>query len=100
VDVPWNRRFDGRDSGDSELGEIMTSVQLRKMVNAQPFRPLDIHLADGRKLHVKHPEFIAASPNGRTAIIFDEDDTFEAIDVLHITSIEVRNGRRKRSTKK
>lgn len=77
----------------------MTSVQLREMVNAQPFRPLDIHLADGRKVHVKHPEFIATSPSGRTAIVFYEDEAFEIIDVLHITSIEVRNGRRKRSTK-
>lgn len=70
----------------------MTSVQLRKMVAARPFLPCDLHLADGRKVHAKHAEFIAASPSGRTAIVFDEDESFE--------SIEVRNRRRKRGTKR
>ncbi len=79
----------------------MTADQLRKMLSAQPLRPLALHLADGRKIEVKHPEFLAASPTGSIAIVFYTDDTFEAVDVLMITSIHILNGakgrRRKRS---
>ena len=79
----------------------MTVDQLRKMLSARPFRPLALHLADGRKIDVRHPEFLATSPKGRTAIVFYTDDTFEAVDVLMITSIHVQDGakgrRRKRS---
>jgi hypothetical protein len=64
---------------------------------AQPFRPFVIHLADGRSLLVKHPEFLARSPAGRTAIVFGEDGSFEVVDVMLISSAEVpkKNGWRK-----
>ena len=78
----------------------MNAEQLRKMHGARPFRPLTLHLADGREIGIDHPEFLTTSPQGRTAIVFFPDDTFEAVDVLMITSIHVSNGiqrRRKRS---
>ncbi len=77
----------------------MTIEQLRKMVRAQPFRPFAIHLADGRQVEIKHPEFLATSPSGRTAIVFYTDDTFEAIDVLLVTSVSVLDGVKPRPRK-
>ncbi|MBI4717803.1 MAG: hypothetical protein HY763_08375 [Planctomycetes bacterium] len=74
----------------------MTTEQLRRFLLAQPFRPFTMHLADGRQIMVKHPEFVAANPVGRTAIVFYPDDTFEAIDVLLVTSIKTINGARRR----
>lgn len=70
------------------------------MVRAAPFRPFAIHLADGREIHIKHPEFLATSPAGRTAIVFYEDDTFEALDVLLVTSVRVLNGAKRRPKKR
>ncbi len=34
-----------------------------------PFQPFTIHVADGRALHVPHPDFIAIMGNGRTAFV-------------------------------
>lgn len=67
----------------------MTILQLREIIQAQPFRPFKLNLADGRTVPVNHPEFIAAHPTGRTAIVFEDDDVFKIIDVMLITSIEV-----------
>lgn len=60
---------------------------------AQPFRPFRIHLADGRDLDVVHPEFLARSPGGRTAVLFTADDHMEAFDLLLVTSLETINGK-------
>lgn len=70
----------------------MAVVQLIQMQRAQPFRPYRIHLADGRHLDVKHPDFLARSPAGRTAMVYKDDETFEVIDLLLVTSLEVVNG--------
>ena len=73
----------------------MTITQLREMHQARPFRPFRVHLADGRHLDVAHPEYLSHSPSGRTVIITKRDDTFEVIDLLLVTSVEVLNGSRK-----
>lgn len=74
-------------------------VQLHK---AAPFRPFRIHLADGRHLDVEHPEFLAHVPKGRIAIVMRLDETFEIIDLMLVTTLEVidaksRSGRKKSS---
>ena len=71
----------------------MTADHLTQMMRAQPFRPFRIHLADGRSLDVSHPDFVARSPGGRTAIVYKADETFEVIDLLLVASLEVLNGR-------
>jgi hypothetical protein len=67
----------------------MTIEQLRNAHHAQPFRPFMIHLADGRSLHVPHSEFLSYSPSGRTIIVHQADDSFNIIDLLLVTDIEV-----------
>ncbi|HEY3246335.1 MAG TPA: hypothetical protein VGM03_23570 [Phycisphaerae bacterium] len=72
----------------------MTIEQLRKMHQATPFQPFDIHLADGRSLPVDHPEFLATDPPGRTISVGLSDGTFEVVDLLLVTSLKPRaNGR-------
>lgn len=73
--------------------------QLRKTLNAQPFRPFTIHLGDGRALEVPHPDFAWIHPGGhRTAIVATSlPDDFEIIDVGLVTSLEVGNGQPERS---
>jgi hypothetical protein len=68
----------------------MTIEQLRRMLQARPFQPFDIHLADGRSLPVEHPEFVGQSPSGRTIGFGLADDTIEVVDLLLVTSLKPR----------
>ena len=75
----------------------MTVEELRRMLRAQPFRPFDIHLADGRSLPVPHSEFVAIAPPGRTIGVAHEDGTIEMLDLLLVTSLKPRpNGSQRR----
>jgi hypothetical protein len=74
----------------------MTSEQLRNLWKAEPFHPFTIHLADGRNVAVRHSEFLIASPSGRSIIVYQPDDSFNVIDLLLVTDLEVTsNGRGK-----
>ena len=76
---------------------------IRNAVREQPFRPFDLCLADGPRIPVKHPEFVAM--NQRIVIVTDEDSNTKIIEPLLIVSLEPisppkKNGRRKRGTNK
>lgn len=73
----------------------MTLEAIRELINAQPFRPFTMHLADGREIPVQHREFIMALPSGRTLVVAQPDDTVNIIDLLLVTDVELkarRNG--------
>lgn len=74
----------------------MTPEQLQNVYDAQPFQPFQLHLADGRSLEIPHREFLAIHPRGRTAVVFRPDGSFNIVDVMLITGVEVqvrsRNG--------
>jgi hypothetical protein len=72
---------------------VMTSDELSSVHQAQPFQPFTMYLADGRKLHVRHPEFLSRHPKGRTVIVFHEDGLFSIVDSFHITEIEIDAGK-------
>ena len=71
----------------------MTIEQVKNLYNTAPFRPFIIHLADGRQIPVNHREFMATAPSGRTIVVYDTDDSFNIIDLLLVTSLEVKNGK-------
>jgi hypothetical protein len=68
----------------------MTAEQLRRLYDAQPFKPFIIHLADGREIPVRHREYIMVSPQGRTFAVYQPDDTANIIDLYLVTDLEVR----------
>jgi len=70
----------------------MTIQQLREVHQARPFRPFALYVADGRRLEVTHNEFLSHSASGRTIVLHGADETFNIIDRLLVTSIEVRDG--------
>jgi hypothetical protein len=70
----------------------MTIEQLKKAHSAQPFKPFDVRLADGRSIEVPHPEFMAMSPTGRTVIIVRPDDDYHVVDLLLVTDLVVHQG--------
>jgi hypothetical protein len=67
----------------------VTVEQLRQLRHAQPFQPFTMHLADGRQIPVRHPELVATSPSGRTIIVCQPDDSFNIVDLLLVTGLEV-----------
>ncbi len=74
----------------------MTVEQLQLMQQARPFKPYRMHLADGRALEVHHRDFVARSPTGRFAIVYEPDGGHQEIDLMLVTSFEVlRNGTRR-----
>jgi hypothetical protein len=77
----------------------MTIDKIRQLYEARPFHPLTIHLADGRQIVVEHPEFMARAPSGRTVVVYQPNDSFNIIDLLLVTDLEVQpssNGKRRR----
>ncbi|MGQ9649865.1 MAG: hypothetical protein ACUVXJ_07130 [Phycisphaerae bacterium] len=64
----------------------MTSA-LADMLHAQPFRPFRIHLATGRQLDVRHPDFLSRSPGGRSAVVWKSEECFKVIDLPLVASL-------------
>ena len=67
----------------------MIVEQLKSVLHSQPFRPFTIHMGDGRAFLVKHPDFIARSPSGRTVIVYGDDESHSILDMLLVTELEV-----------
>jgi hypothetical protein len=64
--------------------------KFREVLDANPFQPFLIHMADGRWLPVMSREFVNLSPSGRVAVVFQADDSMNLIDLLLVTSLEVK----------
>ena len=73
----------------------MTVERLREVHRAEPFRPFTLHLADGGRVRVSHPESLAYSPTGRTVVVVTPDDTTQFIDLLLVSRIEIDGDRRR-----
>ena len=72
---------------EEEQEETMTIESLERARKAQPFRPFWFRLADGRSIPVPHPEFLAYNGKSRIAVVTDEGDGFEVIDLLLVVSL-------------
>jgi hypothetical protein len=67
----------------------MTSQELRAALQAVPFRPFTVRMADGRSFEVRHHDFLLVGPNGRTAFVFGPSGVeFSILDVTLMTEIE------------
>jgi len=62
--------------------------------------PFTIGLAGGRKLDVPHNEFLSFFPSGRSAILTHGDESFTLIDLLLVTTVDVKPKVTRRGTKK
>ncbi len=65
----------------------MTIDEVRNLYQAVPFRPFLMHLPDGREIPVVHRDFIIASPNGQTVIVYQPDNSFNIIDLALVTAL-------------
>ena len=75
----------------------MTTEQLYKVHTARPFKPFSIRLGDGQPLPVEHPEMLAYFEKARTATVYLKDGSFEIVDLLLITGLEVHPPRKGKS---
>ena len=77
----------------------MKADEIRQLLHASPFRPFVIHLADGGRWFVKHEDFVALSPNGRTMHVYrhDQPSSYAIVELMLITRLETsdRNGAKK-----
>ena len=64
----------------------MDLKSIRSALREEPFRPFELCLADGRRVPVKHPEFVAM--NQRIVIVTDEESDTKILEPLLIVSLE------------
>jgi hypothetical protein len=80
----------------------MKAETLRRLIEANPFQPFSVNLADGRALRVPHRDFISPSPNFRMLTVWHEDDSADLIDFMLVPGFHVgrrqRNGHRRRKS--
>ena len=71
---------------------------IREALHRQPFEPFTIRLADGRKLPVRHSDFVAVGP--RRAIVIGPDDSWSVVEPLLIVSLDYNTKRRQKANRR
>jgi hypothetical protein len=71
----------------------MKPTTIRSLRDQTPFRPFEIHLADGRRLSVVTPDHLMISPTNVEFALYQADGTLDVVDATQITSI-TRKSRR------
>ena len=64
-------------------------ARIRQLLQASPFQPFTIRMADGREYRIEHPDFVLAASSEVPQITIEETDGSQHyLSVLLITSIE------------
>lgn len=66
----------------------MTKEAVHKSLHTEPFKPFSLRLTDGSLLPVRHPDFMALSQGGRTAVVFGNGEDFSIVDISLVTALE------------
>ena len=69
-------------------GIEMRKDTIKEVLNAQPFQPFTVRMADGNAYLVPARDFVSLSPNGRTLVIFGEAGKIKLLDSMLVTEIE------------
>ena len=78
----------------------MTTAAISPLHQARTFQPFVIRAGDGQSLSVDHPEMLAYAPSHRTMTVYLRDGSFQIIDLLLVTGLEVPNEDRSRSKRR
>ena len=75
----------------------MKADEIRKMLHNEPFQRFAIVVADGGRIPVLHEDFVAVAPTGREMIVYQPDGSYNVVDIMLVTRLEVKaaNGRSK-----
>ena len=78
---------------------MLSMKTIRDRLLEAPIKPFETRLSDGRKIVVKHPEFIAAG--GTVVLVTDLKDNIQRLDLLHIVSLDdVQSSKRNGKSRK
>ena len=66
---------------------------IRERLHKAPFAPFHLCLSDGRKVVIRHPDYVAVG--GSVVAVTDDEDNFQRIDALHIVSLDDIPAKRK-----
>jgi hypothetical protein len=66
----------------------MTTTELRSWMQAEPFRPFRIRMADGTSHDVPSPDIIGCGPSGRTCAVYGAGDDLAILDLRRVTPLE------------
>ena len=61
-------------------------------MGARPFKPFKLVLPSDREIEVPHPEFMAISPTGVSAVVWHQDGGVDHVDLRLVVSAK-KNGR-------
>lgn len=80
----------------------MTTQQIQRLREKQPFEPFRIEAADGSHYDVRHPENLAITGNGRIIVVAMREYAV-TIDLLLVTGVEQpipqrKNGSRRKAS--
>ncbi len=68
----------------------MSVDELKRLLNAVPFRPFTVYLPSDTHFQVPHPDFALLTPNGRTMVVaHQQSDAVDILDVPLITRVKV-----------
>jgi hypothetical protein len=67
----------------------ISAEQFRSILHQSPFRPFKIHMVDGRSFDVTHRDFVAISPQGRSVVVFQPDESFSVLDLMLMSELQV-----------
>ena len=73
----------------------MTSTQLREFLKREPFRPFRVLLSSGHDYEIRDPD-LAVTMKSELFIAFPNSDRWIVVPYLHISGIELVNGRARR----
>jgi hypothetical protein len=62
--------------------------EIQQAMNAHPFVPFTVRMADGRGFEVRQPDFIARSPSGRSVTVYD-DAGIHVLDVRLVAELQL-----------
>jgi len=75
----------------------MTIEKFRDLMQAWPFVPFTLRLADGRRIPVDAPDFVSTSQTGRVVHVFHgPGDASTFVDILLVTALELNQKKRTR----
>ncbi len=65
----------------------------RTLMNAVPFVPFVIRTSDGREYRVKHPDYLAVSPNGAWLTVYADEEVGTIVNGAHLVAVEPQRSR-------
>ena len=65
----------------------MNAEAVRAMLRRQPFAPFAIVMSSGERHIVKHPEYLAMTPN-RLVVVDPDTEAFAVLAMLHVAELQ------------